>query len=98
VLLLPAAVVTTLLTMERVKLRAMILHWTRPARLRVRALVSRLIYTARFCRRLPRQMVRLARTAGSRIVIRPVRWGINRGKTGLHAFLVWRKGEPDQVP
>ena len=98
VALLPAAVIATVLTMERTKLRAMILHWTRPARLRLRALVSRLIYTARFFGRLPRLLLRLARTAISRLLIRPARWMISRGKTGLHAFLVWRKGEPDHVP
>ena len=83
--------------MERTKLRAMILHWTRPARLRLRALVSRLIYAARFVRRMPRLLLRLVKTAISRVVVRPVRWGIKRVKTGLHAFLVRRKGEPGHV-
>ncbi|MGH6692264.1 MAG: hypothetical protein ACREF4_16465, partial [Gammaproteobacteria bacterium] len=86
--LLPAAVIATVVTMERVKLRAMVLHWTRPARLRVRAFVSLLIYTARFLKRLPRLALRLTRTTARRMVIGPVRWGINRGKTGLHALLV----------
>jgi hypothetical protein len=31
------------------------------------------------------------------LVVRPARWAIRRGKLALHAFLVWRKGEPDQV-
>jgi hypothetical protein len=96
--LLPAAVVTTVLTMERAKLRSMILHWTRPARLAFRGLVSRLIYIARFVRRLPRLLLRGARTTARRGVIGPARWALNRGKVGVHAFLVWRKGEPDQVP
>jgi hypothetical protein len=96
--LLPAAVIATVVTMERVKLRGMVLHWTRPARLRLRGLVSRLIYTARFVKRLPRLAFRLMRTVTCRFVIAPVRWAINRGKTTLHAFLVWRKGEPGQVP
>jgi hypothetical protein len=75
-----------------------VLHWTRPARLRLRGVVSRLIYTVRFLRSLPHLALRLTSAAIRRIVVRPVRWGINRGKTRLHAFLVWRKGEPDQVP
>ena len=84
--------------MERTKLRAMILHWTRPARLRYRALVSRLIYAGRFVRRLPRVALRILRGAARRLLVWPLRWTFNRGKMGLHAFLVWRKGEPDQVP
>jgi hypothetical protein len=98
--LLPAAVIATVATMERTKLRAMVLRWTRPARLKLRAMVSKLraivsrvIYAVRFLKRLPRLVLRLGGKAVRRIVIRPVRWGINRGKSGLHAFLVWRKGE-----
>jgi hypothetical protein len=96
--LLPAAVVATVITMERQKLRSMVLHWTRPARLRLRGLTARLVYAARFLKRTPGLAMRLTGVAVRRVVVRPVRWGINRGKTGLHAFLVWRKGEPDQVP
>jgi hypothetical protein len=96
--LLPAAVVATVLTMEPVKLRAMILHWTRPFRLQLRWIWSRLIYTARFVRRLPRLVLRVALLGVSRVVVRPGRWLIHRVKTGLHAFLVWRKGEPDHAP
>ena len=96
--LLPVAVAATVMTMERTKLRAMVLHWTRPARLRLRGLVSRLIYIARFVKKIPRLVLRLSSAVLRRIVVRPVRWGISRGKTGLNAFLVWRKGEPDQVP
>ena len=83
VALLPA----TVITMERTKLRAMVLHWTRLARLLARALTPRLIYAARFLRRLPRLMRRLAKTTVSRVLIKPVRWGLKQGKTGLHAFL-----------
>jgi hypothetical protein len=96
--LVPAAVVATVLTLERVKLRGMILHWTRPARLGLRGLVSRAIYAARFVRRLPRNVLRLTKVAGRRLIVGPARWGLNRGKMTLHNFLVWRKGEPDQVP
>jgi hypothetical protein len=96
--LVPVAVVATVLTLERVKLRGMILHWTRPARLMLRGLVSRAIYAGRFVRRLPRHVLRLAKAAGRRLIVGPARWGLNRGKMTLHNFLVWRKGEPDQVP
>jgi hypothetical protein len=96
--LLPAAVGATVLTMERAKLRSMILHWTRPARLAFRALVSRLIYAGRAVRRLPRLLLRVAAVAVRRVVVTPLRWVVNRGKMRVHAFLVWRKGEPDQVP
>jgi hypothetical protein len=56
--------------------------------------MARLVYTARFVKRMPGLALRLTSVGIRRIVVRPVRWGINRGKTGLHAFLVWRKGEP----
>jgi hypothetical protein len=98
VALLPAAVLATVVTLERAKLRSMFLHWTRPARLAFRGLVSRLIYAARALRRLPRLLLRFVKAAGRRIVVAPVRWAFNRGKMRVHAFLVWRKGAPDQVP
>jgi len=85
------------LTMERVKLRSMILHWTRPARLALRRLVSRCIYAARFVRRVPRFAFRILLAGGRRLIVHPVRWLIHRGKRGLHAFLVWRSGQPDQT-
>jgi hypothetical protein len=96
--LIPAAVVTTVLTMERVKLRSMVLHWTRPARLSFRRLISRCIYTARFLSRVPRLAMWILALGVRRLVIGPVRWAVHRCKLGLHAFLVWRKGQPDQVP
>ena len=96
--LIPAAVVTTVLTMERVKLRSMVLHWTRPARLAFRRLVSRWIYAARFLRRLPGLAARILAAGLRRLVVGPLRWVVHRSKGGLHAFLVWRKGQPDQVP
>jgi hypothetical protein len=43
-------------------------------------------------------MIRLATTVLRRLLILPSRWLVNRSKMRLHAFLVWRKGEPDQVP
>ena len=66
------------------------------ARLVFRALVSRLIYAARFVRRLPRLLLRVAAVVVRRLFILPTRWLMNRTKMRLHAFLVWRKG--DQVP
>lgn len=95
--LIPAAVVTTVLTMERVKLRSMVLHWTRPALLAFRRVVSRCIYTARFFRRLPRLALRTLGTGVKRLIVNPVRWLIHRGKRCLHAFLVWRSWQPDQI-
>lgn len=95
--LIPAAIVTTVLTMERVKLRSMVLHWTRPARLALRRLVSRCIYAARFVRRLPRLALRILWAVVKRLLVNPVRWLIHRGKRGVHAFLVWRNGQPDQT-
>jgi hypothetical protein len=96
--LVPAAVLATLVTMERAKLRAMVIRWTRPIRLILRALYSRAVYTYRFVRRLPGRLLRLVVAVVRYLLIRPVRWGINRAKMQIHAFLVWRKGEPDQVP
>jgi hypothetical protein len=95
--LIPAAVVTTVLTMERVKLRSMVLHWTRPSRLAFRQLVSRCIYAARFLRRMPRLVLRILWAGVKRMLVNPVRWLIHRGKRGVHAFLVWRNGQPDQT-
>jgi hypothetical protein len=94
--LVPVAVLATIMTMERAKMRSIILHWTRPARLVLRAVVTRLIYAGRFVRRLPRLTFRAAVVCGRRVFIRPVRWLMNRTKMRLHEFLVWRKG--DEVP
>jgi hypothetical protein len=94
--LVPAAILVTVMTMERAKLRSIVLHWTRPARLAFRAFVSRLIYAGRFVRRLPRLMLRLAVIVIRRLFVLPARWLMNRTKVRLHEFLVWRKG--DQVP
>lgn len=95
--LVPAAVVATVLTLERTKLRAMVLHWTCPTRLACRELVSRMIYAWRFVKRLPRFALRLTNAAVRRLVVWPIRWIINRGKMRVHAFLVWRKGQVDEV-
>lgn len=96
--LVPAAVLATIATMERAKLRSIVLHWIRPGRLALRALVGRLIYAARFFRRLPGRLVRVLGAVVRRLFVVPSRWLLHRGKMRVHALLVWRKGEPDQVP
>ena len=96
--LVPAAVLATVVTMERAKLRSIVLHWTRPWRLAFRGFVSRLIYAARFVRRLPGLVIRLALSVVRRLVLLPSRWLLHSSKMRLHAFLVSRKGESDQVP
>ena len=96
-LLVPIAVVATVATMERAKLRALILHWTRPVRLVARAVVVRGIYGARFIRRVPRLLLRVAAQLFRRCIVKPVLFLVHRGKLAAHAFLVWRKGEADQV-
>src|SRR5688500_10126869 len=78
--LVPAAILATVMTMERAKLRSIVLHWTRPARLAFRALVSRVIYAARFVRRLPRLVLRVAAVVVRRVFILPSRWLMNRTK------------------
>lgn len=98
VVLAPVAVVATIATMERAKLQAIVVRWTRPARLIVRAIVRRSIYAARFVLRLPRRFLRLVGMAFRRLLMAPARWMLHQGKLRVHAFLVWRKGEPDQAP
>jgi hypothetical protein len=95
--LVPAAVTATVLTTDRTKLRSMVLHWTRPMRLACRAFVSRLIYAWRLFRRLPGLSLRLGKTGVRRVLIGPFFWTVSRGKMCLHAFLLWRKGQTDQV-
>lgn len=89
--LAPVAVIATLTTMERAKLRAVMLHWTRPTRLALRGLVSRSIYAGRFVRRLPRRGARLAMSAVRVIAIDPLRWAKRQAKTRIHTYLVARK-------
>jgi hypothetical protein len=96
VVLAPVALAATLATMERARLRALALRWSRPVRLIARAAFTRTIYTYRFVRRLPGRVVRAAIFAGRYLLVRPLRWAVNRGKLKLHAFLVSRKG--DETP
>lgn len=95
--LAPVAVLLTLTTMDPVKRRAVILHWTRPARLFARGVFGRLVYLTRLIRRLPRLALRLAFGAVRLLVVRPLRWARHRAKAALHAFLVWRKGETGET-
>lgn len=97
IVLAPLAFVLTMAATDPVKRRAIILHWTRPARLALRRLVSRAIYAARLLRRLPVHGLRLIRGALRLLVVRPLRWVVHRGKMAVHALLTWRKGEPDEV-
>jgi hypothetical protein len=71
--LVPAAVVASAVTMERAKFRSMMLHLTRPARLRLRALAGRLTYGVRFTRGLAARLVRMVLAAIRRMLF-PVRW------------------------
>jgi hypothetical protein len=96
--LVPAAIIATVATMERAKLRSIVLHWTRPARLAFRAFVSRLIYTWRFFRRLPGAALRLVKSAVRHLLMAPAKGLVHRSKMRLHDYLVSRKSEPDQVP
>jgi hypothetical protein len=93
--LTPVAAIATLAAMDRAKLRAIVLHRTRPVRLMLRALTSRAIYAGRFARSVPKHAVRLGLVTARALVVDPVRWLRHRVKTGVHAFLVWRRGEAD---
>jgi len=97
VVLAPLAVLLTLTTMDPVKRRAVILHWTRPARLFGRAVFGRLVHLARLIRRVPRLMFRVVAGAVRLLLVRPARWARHRAKMALHAFLVWRKGETGET-
>jgi len=94
----PVAVVAMVATLDPVKMRSVLRRWTRPVRIVARGIVTRAIYTARFLARLPRRAVRLLLLAARRLIVAPLRWAYHQGKMRLHAFLVARKGEPDQVP
>jgi hypothetical protein len=97
VLLAPLAVALTLVATDPVKRRAIVLHWTRPARLAGRAWTSRAAYTWRWLRRAPRRILMLAKLVVSRGLVRPLRVAAHAVKMRIHAWLVRRKGEPGQV-
>ena len=51
----------------------------------------------RFFRRLPRLCQQLAKAIVRRLLLTPAKWAIHRAKMSVHAFLVWRKGEPEEL-
>jgi hypothetical protein len=72
-------VLASALTMERAKFRSMMLHLTRPTRLRIRGVVTRTKYAGRF---LVRAALHAVRVAGALIrrALFPVRWTWRRLK------------------
>jgi hypothetical protein len=97
VFLAPPAVLLMLVATDPVKRRAIILHWTRPARLAGRAWISRAAYAWRWVRRLPRRTLMAVKFVVSRVVVRPVRLVVHAVKVRIHTWLVRRKGEPGQA-
>jgi hypothetical protein len=97
VFLAPVAFALTLFATDPVKRRAIVLHWTRPARLMARAWFSRLVYAWRWLRRLPSRVVMVARLIVVRGGVRPLRLGAHAVKMRVHAWLARRKGESGQV-
>ena len=89
--LAPLALVLMLVAADPVKRRAIVLHWTRPARLAWRGLISRAIYATRTVRRLVIQLFRLAKAGVRMLLVRPFFWTLHRGKLAVHAFQTWRK-------
>jgi hypothetical protein len=89
--------VLTFVATDSVKRRAILLHWTRPARLTLRGLWSRAVYATRTLRRLPRRAVGLAARAINLVVVRPVRLLVRTVKLAVHNWLTRRKGEPGQA-
>jgi hypothetical protein len=79
VCLVPLAVLASAMTMEKAKFRSMMLHLTRPARLRVRGIVTRAKYGTRFVVRAAVHMVRVAAALVRRALF-PVRWTWRRVK------------------
>ena len=97
VALAPLAFVLTFVATDPVKRRAILLHWTRPARLMLRALWSRAVYATRTLRRLPRRAVALAARAINVVLVRPIRLLVRSVKLLVHNWLTRRKGEPGQA-
>jgi hypothetical protein len=78
-LLVPLAVLASALTMERAKFRSMMLHLTRPMRLRIRGLVTRTKYAGRFIVRAAWHALRVTGALIRRALF-PVRWTWRRVK------------------
>jgi hypothetical protein len=90
-LLVPAAVLATAMTTESEKFKSMVLHWTRPTRLRIRRTLSRIRYGARAFARGVEYGRRLARRSMRRLLF-PVRWTFRRVR--LIASLVVSRAGP----
>jgi hypothetical protein len=97
IVLAPFALVLMVAAVPAARRRSILLHWTRPARLAFRALVSRSIYAARFLRRLPGRSVRAGFRLTRWIVWRPLAWARQRAKLAVHAVVTRRKDAPDEV-
>ena len=97
VALAPLAFVLTFVATDPVKRRAILLHWTRPARLTLRTLWSRAVYATRSLRRVPRRAVMLAARAINVVLVRPIRLLVRGVKLLVHNWLTRRKGEPGQA-
>ena len=97
VALAPLALVLMVAAVPTARRRSLLLHWTRPARLAFRAMVSRSIYAARFLRRLPVRAARTAIRLAKWILWRPLLWMRHRARLAVHAVSTWRKGTPDEV-
>ena len=95
--LAPVALVLNFAAADPTKRRAVLAHWTRPVRLRFRALVSRAIYAARAVRRLPRSLVMLVARGVSLFVVRPCRAVVRTVRGFVHSWLTRGKGEPGQA-
>jgi hypothetical protein len=97
ILLAPLAFVLMFVATDSVKRRAIILHWTRPARLRLRGWWSRAIYATRVLRRVPRRALALAARGFSFVIVRPCRLLLRGARLRVHNWLTRDKGEPDQA-
>jgi hypothetical protein len=97
VVLAPLAFVLMFVATDAVKRRAIVLHWTRPARLRLRGWWSRGIYATRTVRRAPRRALALAARGVSFVIVRPCRLLVRSVRLLLHNWLTRGKGEPDQA-
>jgi hypothetical protein len=89
--LAPLALGLMLVATDPIKRRAIVLHWTRPARLAWRGLLSRAVYATRTVRRLPVHLFRIAKGGVRMLLVRPFFWTLHRGKLAVHAFQTWRK-------
>ena len=97
VALAPLAFVLTFAATDPMKRRAILAHWTRPARLKLRSLWSRAIYATRTLRRLPRRVLSFAARAIHAVLIRPIRTMVRTVSQLARNWLIRRKGEPEKA-